>query len=171
MPVDQTLSRVREDLAAGQTGRARQRLRGLVASFPDRVEFRSLLATTYRDDGQLAEAGRWSYLDPDADPNELAAFLAAHPDPVQRVRQIRWRDAVPVEAAGPVGAARLTELRAAAEAATGGPVAWQHDRARPPAGHETVGDRLLVAGCLAGVGLVLLLACIGAVAVVRALGG
>jgi hypothetical protein len=171
VPVDQTLARVRGELAAGQTGRARQRLRGLIATFPERLEFRSMLAATYRDEGALDQAGRWSYLDPDADPAEQAAFLAAYPDPVQRVRKVRWKDGVPVEAAGPVGAARLTELRAAAETATGKPVSWQEPRARYQPGPEPVGERLLAGGCLTGLVLVLLLAIVGAVVVVRALFG
>ena len=133
VPVDDTLARIRQELAAGRTGAARQRLRGLIASFPERLEFRSMLADTYRAEGELGQAGRWSYLDPTPDPAEVSAFLATYAEPVQRMRKIRWRDAVPLDAAGPVAAARLTELRTAAEAAAGRPVSWQEPRSKVPA--------------------------------------
>ena len=171
MPIDRTLDRVHEDLSAGQVGRARQRLRGLVASFPDRLELRTMLAETYREEGQVVQAGRWSYLDEDADPVEVQAFLAAFPDPVQRMRKIRWSDAVDVGTAGPFAAARLTELRAAAERATGGPVSWQEPRLRPGEHQESTGERLVLAGCGLVVLVVLALAVVGAVVVVRALVG
>ena len=175
VPVDQTLARVREDLAAGQTGRARQRLRGLVASFPERLDLRSMLAATYRHDGDAVQAGRWSYLDAEPDPAEVAAFLAAVPDPVARVRALRWRDGVPVETAGPVAAERLTALRRAAEEATGGPVHWQQARewreAPAPTRRERLTGAVLVWSLLTALGVLLLLALVGGVVVLRWLHG
>jgi len=167
VPLDRTLARARQELAEGQTGRARQRLRGLVASFPERLELRSLLAATYRTDGDPVQAGRWSYLDEAADPAEVAAFLAAFPDPVQRMRKIRWRDAVDEASAGPFAAGRLAELRAAAEEANGGPVDWQQPRYAPRDHPDSLAGRLAVPGCLVVVALVLVLAVVGAVVVVR----
>ena len=171
MPIDRTLDRVREDLTAGQAGRARQRLRGLIASFPDRLDLRTMLAETYREEGQVVQVGRWSYLDEDADPVEVDAFLAAYPDPVQRMRKICWSDAVEVTSAGPFAARRLAELRAAAEQANGGPVSWQEPRHRPGEHQDSLGDRLATAGCGLVVLVVLALAVVGAVVVVRALAG
>ena len=171
MPIDRTLDRVHDDLAAGQTGRARQRLRGLIASFPDHLDLRTMLAETYREQGQVVQAGRWSYLDEDADPVEVQAFLTAFPDPVQRMRKICWSDAVDLGTAGPVAAARLTELRAAAEQATGAPVSWQQPRHRPGEHPDSLGDRLAMAGCGLGLLVVLALAVVGAVVVLRVLLG
>lgn len=171
MPIDQTLDRVHDDLTAGQTSRARQRLRGLIASFPDHLDLRAMLAETYREDGQVVQAGRWSFLDQDADPVEVQAFLAAFPDPVQRMRKLCWSDAVDVATAGPLAAARLTELRAAAEQANGAPVSWQQPRYRPGEHHSSRGEQLATAGCGLALLVVVALAVVGAVVVVRALLG
>jgi hypothetical protein len=171
VPIDRTLDRVREDLSAGQLGRARQRLRGLIASFPERLDLRVMLAETYREEGQVVQAGRWSFLDEDADPAEIEAFLLACPDPVQRMRKIRWSDTVDVTVAGPFAARRLTELRAAAEQATGAPVSWQQPRHRAGEHQDSLGERLATAGCGVAVLVVLVLAVVGAVVVVRALLG
>ena len=171
MPIDRTLDRVHDDLAVGQVGRARQRLRGLIASFPDRLELRTMLAETYREEGQVVQAGRWSFLDEDADPVEVRAFLTAYPDPVQRMRKVCWSDAVDVAVAGPFAAARLTELRAAAERAHGAPVSWQQPRQRPGEEQDSTGDRLAMAGCGLTLLVVLALAVVGGVVVLRALLG
>ncbi|GGB66505.1 DUF6584 family protein [Knoellia flava] len=60
------LERARADLARGDARKARDRLKGLVATFPDSVEIRGLLAEAYRRDRQFPEAGRWGYLVGDA---------------------------------------------------------------------------------------------------------
>lgn len=84
------LARVRADLAAGHTHMAVQRLRTLLATLPDDVEVRSVLASVYRQTGNLVEAGRWGFLTTDVRPSELAAFAKANPDPWQRLRLLQF---------------------------------------------------------------------------------
>jgi hypothetical protein len=84
------LARVKQDLALGHTFLATQRLRTLVAIEPDDLELRRMLATVYRQTGNLAEAGRWAFLAGDLSQAELVAFERANPDPWLRRRILRW---------------------------------------------------------------------------------
>jgi hypothetical protein len=157
MPVEDTLERVAADLAADRTGLARQRLRGLVASFPHRLDVRERLAELYRRDGDPVQAGRWSWLAADRDDTEVAAFEAAYADPFARMRALRWSGAE--AAAGPVAAARLRALREDAERSAGAPVSWDSPRREPA--RPAAGSRLVDAGCLGTLALVLALAGVG----------
>ncbi|NHC13876.1 DUF6584 family protein [Motilibacter deserti] len=114
MPVDRTLARVDADLAAGDARMATQRLRGLVASYPWRMDVRERLAAAYRMTGDAAQAGRWGYLPGVATPEELQAFAHATPDPLNRMRALRW--AAAEDSAEPDVRARLRRLRDEAEA-------------------------------------------------------
>jgi hypothetical protein len=129
---------------------ARQRLRGLVGSFPARLDARELLAETYRRDHEHAQAGRWSYLSPEPDPEEIAAFERTYADPFARMRALHWRG--PEDDAGPVAAARLRALRAQAETISGATVAWES--ARRPDPPRTLEDRVVELGC-AGIAAIL----------------
>jgi len=82
---------VRQDLAAGRTYPATQRLRTLLASYPDDLDIYRLLAAVYRQTGNFAEAGRWAFLTEDLRTEELTAFIHANPDPWARLRLIRWQ--------------------------------------------------------------------------------
>ena len=84
------LARVKQDLALGHTFLATQRLRTLVAIEPDDFELRHMLASIYRQTGNLAESGRWAFLSGDATDAELAAFERANPHPWLRRRMLRW---------------------------------------------------------------------------------
>lgn len=69
------LERVEGDLARGDVRKARDRLKGLLNTYPHDLEVRRLLAEAYRRDRQLPEAGRWGYLvGPDASDRERDAF-------------------------------------------------------------------------------------------------
>jgi hypothetical protein len=69
------LERARADLARGDARKARDRLKGLVATYPEDLEVRRLLAEAYRRDRQFPEAGRWGYLfGPHASGREREAF-------------------------------------------------------------------------------------------------
>lgn len=124
MAENETQHRIAEDLAAGNVAMARQRLRGLVGSYPDRQDLRLQLADLYRQEGHAGQAGRWSFLADDADPQELAAFARDYPDPVLRMRVVGWRS--PESDATPVVAARLAQLRQEAERAEGRSLSWEH---------------------------------------------
>ncbi|KJY26650.1 MULTISPECIES: DUF6584 family protein [unclassified Streptomyces] len=127
MTVETTLVKVDADLRAGRIPVARQRLRGLVASYPADLTARQRLAEVYRLYGESAEAGRWAYLDVDRDPGETAAFEARHPDPLDRMVAVAWRgpeESAPTDTAR----ARLAGLREAASAQAGRPIHWHHVR-------------------------------------------
>lgn len=146
MPVDKTLARADADAAAGRMPLARQRLRGLVGSVPHRVDVRERLAELYRSEGDLAQAGRWSYLSERADPREVAAFERAYPDPVQRMRALAWRGEE--DAAGEHAARRLREVRTAAERDVGARLRWEDPRRPERPGSWRERERAGEAGCV-----------------------
>ncbi|GGQ82932.1 DUF6584 family protein [Streptomyces pilosus] len=151
MPLTVTLARVDADLAAGRVPVARQRLRGLVSSYPTDLALRRRLAEVYRLYGEPAEAGRWMYLEEDRDEGETAAFEARYRTPPERMRALAWRGA---EGLAPSGFAveQLTAVRAACSEALGRPVDWDSvPSARddgPEAGGGGLSGFLVGAGCL-----------------------
>jgi hypothetical protein len=143
------LARVKTDLALGHTYTAIQRLRTLLAVDPDDLELHQLLASVYRQTGNLVEAGRWSFLTKDARPEELAAFERANPDPWLRLRLVRWAGD-PRTLPDPAARARLWALRQAAER-SGPPDRWNHDEGAPQ-NHSTKVPCLFVAVALVTIG-------------------
>ncbi|MGW1543023.1 DUF6584 family protein [Streptomyces sp. NPDC002309] len=157
MPLRDTLARVDADLAAGRVPLARQRLRGLVSSFPGDLTLRRRLAEVYRLYGEPAEAGRWMYLEQDRDPAETSAFETRHLTPQQRMRALAWRGP---ESLAPTAFAReqLAAVRAACSEAMGRPVDWD----TVPSGWREDYKRRPLADFLAGTGcLVAVLVCLG----------
>ncbi|MFH8471699.1 DUF6584 family protein [Streptomyces sp. NPDC018000] len=123
MALKETLERVDADLAAGRVPMARQRLRGLVSSYPHCPALRRRLADIYRMYGDPAEAGRWTYLEEDRLPDEVAAFKKRYSDPVRRMRALAWQGAESA-ADSPFTAEQLATVRTAASKALGRPVTW-----------------------------------------------
>ncbi|MEU6370026.1 DUF6584 family protein [Streptomyces sp. NPDC046931] len=152
MPLRDTLARVDSDLAAGRVPVARQRLRGLVSSFPNDLMLRRRLAEVYRLYGEPAEAGRWMYLEQDRDAAETSAFEARYRTAPQRMRALSWHGP---ESLAPSDFAReqLAAVRAASSRVMGRPVDWD----TLPSGCEADGkgggfaDFLAGAGCLVAV--------------------
>lgn len=161
---ERTLAKVEEDLRSGDTTMAYTRLNSFLQSQPRELAARERLADLYRRDGNLVEAGRWSYLSADRDADEVAAFeRACGRNPVRIMRALQWRgfeDAAATEAARQ----RLIEVRERAEAKARKKLDWS-SRGRgtePPWWKEGAP----VIGCFV-VGLLLLaLTVIGAVTVV-----
>ncbi|MET7622003.1 DUF6584 family protein [Streptomyces sp. NPDC005408] len=123
MTLVETLARVDADLAAGRVPLARQRLRGLVSSFPQDLTLRRRLAEVYRLYGEPAEAGRWMYLEADRDPAETSAFEERFSTPLRRMRALAWRD--PESLAGTAFAAeQLAAVRKASSDYVSRPVNW-----------------------------------------------
>ncbi|MEX0173170.1 DUF6584 family protein [Streptomyces sp. LMG1-1-1.1] len=134
MSQQNTLARVDADLAAGRVPMARQRLRGLVSSFPHDLELRRRLAEVYRLYGDAAEAGRWTYLEEDRRADETAAFEERYGSPGWRMKALAWRG--PESLAATVFAEeQLTALRTARAEERGRPVDWDD-----PASYEDDGD-------------------------------
>jgi hypothetical protein len=115
--VEITLSKVDADLAAGDLAMACRRLRGLVASFPDRLDLRERLAHIYRLRGDLTQAGRWSYLASERNAREIEAFEKSTIDPLQRMHVLMW-PAEPEDATTPTARQRLAALLDDARART-----------------------------------------------------
>jgi len=93
MPVEATLHRAAEELTLGDLAsvlRARQRLAGLVGSYPTRLDLRDKLAAVYRLLGNTVQAGRWSYLSEVRDDAELWAFEHAYKTPMARLTALNW---------------------------------------------------------------------------------
>jgi hypothetical protein len=123
MPLRETLARVDEELAVGRVPSARQRLRGLVSSFPQDLTLRCRLAEVYRLYGDAAEAGRWMYLDEDRNADETAAFEARYGSPRRRMKALAWHGPE-TEAATAFAEGQLTAVRAACAEELGRPVDW-----------------------------------------------
>ena len=104
------LDRVAADLAAGRTTPAIQRLSSLVAAHPTDLDLRRRLAAAYRLVGNPVQAGRWGYLNADADPAETGAFERAYPSILRRLRELRWPAGG--QAATEFARARLADLGA-----------------------------------------------------------
>ncbi|MFE5089121.1 DUF6584 family protein [Streptomyces sp. NPDC056638] len=124
MALKETLEHVDADLAAGRVPMARQRLRGLVSSYPHYPALRRRLADIYRMYGDPAEAGRWTYLEEDRLPEEVAAFEKRYRDPVRRMRALAWQGAESA-AGSPFAEEQLAIVRTAASKALGYPVTWE----------------------------------------------
>ncbi|MDX3309082.1 hypothetical protein P1S61_08220 [Streptomyces sp. ME08-AFT2] len=158
MPLRETLARVDADLAAGRVPVARQRLRGLVSSFPYDLTLRRRLAEVYRLYGDAAEAGRWMYLEEDHDADEAAAFEARYGSPGLRMKALAWRGPEAM-AATSFAEGRLVAVRTACAEEFGHPVAWDDpasyrddlvETCEGPSQPWSVGGVLAGAGCLVG---------------------
>ncbi|CAL9351367.1 hypothetical protein SUDANB95_00470 [Actinosynnema sp. ALI-1.44] len=152
-----TLLKAAEELRRGDLAsvlRARQRLAGLVATYPDRLDLRERLAAVYRVLGDPAQAGRWSYLSEVRDEAEVAAFERAYRTPRARLAALNW---VSGEHTTETARVRLAALRAAVSEQLRAELAVTDDR-----------DSSWVANVLVLLGLVVVLLCfvIGAVTVV-----
>jgi hypothetical protein len=146
--VERTLRRVDEDLRNGDLVMARTRLRDQVRSLPQRLDLRERLAEVYRLEGDVAQAGRWSFLAEKRDPAELEAFTRAYRrDPETLMQAIAWRGDEG-DATTEVARERLTELRTLAESKTGRPLGWS-DKPYEPA-TSSWSDRVVGFGCVVG---------------------
>ncbi|NKQ23046.1 DUF6584 family protein [Streptomyces galbus] len=152
MPLTETLARVDADLAAGRVPVARQRLRGLVSSFPDDLTVRRRLGEVYRLYGDPAEAGRWMYLEEDRDAAETSAFEARYRTAPQRMRALAWQGPES-RAATAFARERLAAVRAECSDAMGRPVDWDSvpSAERADGRNSAVADSLAGAGCLLAV--------------------
>lgn len=154
MPLRETLARADADLAAGRVPVARQRLRGLISSFPHDLTLRRRLAEVYRLYDDAAEAGRWMYLEEDRNADETAAFEARYGSPGWRMKALAWHGPE-AKAATTFAQGQLVAVRTACAEKLGHPVDW----ANPPSyqddlggEHEAPTEPWTVGGVLAGVG-------------------
>lgn len=147
---------MKRDLAAGQTYLATQRLRTLAANQPDDLDIYRLLASVYRQTGNLAEAGRWGFLTDEVRPAELEAFARVHANPWSRLRLLRWTGD-PATLADDTIRQRLAVLVDEAEE-SGPPEIWAGSYRAPGRSHGTAfpclftAVTLIVVAALAAIG-------------------
>jgi hypothetical protein len=151
------IARVKHDLDQGHTYRAIRRLRTYLANDPHNMEIRELLAEVYRGTGNAVEAGRWSFLAAEVDPDERAAFERANPSAWLRLRMLHF-SADPASLPPPARD-RLRVLTVQAER-IGPPPIWrgpvEPDEPRPPGNTLPclfVAIALTVLAALVGIGL------------------
>src|SRR5512141_217310 len=69
MALDRTLKSIEDNIRAGDLGKARDRLHGLISSYPDNLELREQLAAVYWRLQMPEMAGRYWYLEEEKDPD------------------------------------------------------------------------------------------------------
>ena len=150
-----TRERIEAEIAAGKLGIARDRLHGLVVSYPDDASLRSRLGDVYWKLGYPVEAGRFWFLDAPLDREKQAAvdlFVeSCNSHPVKILRRLKLSSDLPgLEAEART---RLEDLLSRA-GATLPPV-------ETPAAETRDASSLWIIGCLVVFLLVLSLAIIG----------
>ncbi|MFJ9041238.1 DUF6584 family protein [Streptomyces sp. NPDC102406] len=153
MPRRETLARVDADLDAGRVPVARQRLRGLISSFPHDLTLRRRLGEVYRLYDDAAEAGRWMYLEQDRNADETAAFEARYSSARQRMKALTWHGPE-ANAATTFAQRQLAVVRTACAEELGRPVDWTEPASYrdEPGAEAASSERWTVGGVLAGVG-------------------
>lgn len=73
MSLEETLYTIETDIDMGDYGKARDRLHGLIATYPNNLELRRKLGNIYWELKYPAKAGRYWYLDRDKNPGMLEA--------------------------------------------------------------------------------------------------
>jgi hypothetical protein len=73
MPIEQTQKKVEQDIASGDYGKARDRLHGLISTYPNDLALRRKLGEVYWQLQYPAMAGRYWYLEEDKSPEMVTA--------------------------------------------------------------------------------------------------
>jgi hypothetical protein len=93
---EETLKKVERDIASGDLGKARDRLHGLLATFPGDLSLRRRLGDLYALLHEPAMAGRYWYLEESPSPAMEAACRtferSCGDDPVQILRTLKFRE-------------------------------------------------------------------------------
>lgn len=95
MSIESTLKKVEADISAGDLGHARQRMHGLIATYPERLDLRPRLAEIYWQLEYPAMAGRYWYLVEANQPHQrqaVARFEAEFgQDPLRILQALKLR--------------------------------------------------------------------------------
>jgi len=93
---EETLQKIERDIASGDLGKARDRLHGLLATYPCDLSLRRRLGDLYALLHEPAMAGRYWYLEESPSPAMEAAWRtferSCGDDPVQIVRALKFRE-------------------------------------------------------------------------------
>lgn len=169
---EETLNRIESDIASGDYGKARDRLHGLIATYPDALALRRRLGDVYAQLQHPAMAGRYWYLEEGRSPGMDAACRAFEQscgdDPVQMLLALKFRG--DVEAIADTFAGRtllaLQERAKAEQDCTIGFGKRGRDKYQY-ASQQTAMSKWLLAGCLLGALASLGLMVVGLVSVIQ----
>ncbi len=107
MPLDQTLKKIDQEIAASDYGKARERLHGLLSTYPDDLMLRRKLGEVYWKLHYIQRAGCYWYLEEEKTPEMLSACRsferACGHDPLKILLALKFRgnvDAIQGEFAG-----------------------------------------------------------------------
>jgi hypothetical protein len=143
---EETLQKIERDIAAGDLGKARHRLHGLLATFPRDLSLRRRLGDLYALLHEPAMAGRYWYLEESPSPAMEAACRtferSCGDDPVQILRALKFRE----DPAQLGEAARQRLLALQEEARREGYRPFPSPRSGRPSGRGSSG--WLLAGCV-----------------------
>ncbi|HBY07577.1 MAG TPA: DNA helicase [Chloroflexi bacterium] len=76
MPIEQTLDKIQQDMATGDYGKARDRLHGLLSTYPENLALRRQLGEIYWQLHYPTMAGRYWYLEEDKSAKMVTAVKA-----------------------------------------------------------------------------------------------
>ena len=176
MSVERTLERVARDLAAGDLGKARDRLHGLIAARPADLDLRRRLGSVYWELRHPSMAGRYWFLEEDKSPEMAAAVRAFEREcggnPVSMLRALKFRgDVDALDSPFAREALRGLQRRAGSEYGFRYVFGLAGGRGAGPRGpgKETLADKLSSLGCLLALALAAALMIIGLVTVVRSM--
>ena len=92
---EKALNRIESDIASGDYGKARDRLHGLIATYPDAFDLRRMLGDVYWQLQYPAMAGRYWYLEEHRSPGMATACRAFEEscgdDPMQILLALKFR--------------------------------------------------------------------------------
>ena len=167
MSLDDSLRRVDHDIAAGDTGRARDRLHGLISTYSDNLDLRRRLGEVYWKLRDPAMAGRYWYLEENQSVDMLSARKtferSCGGNPVKMLLAIKYRggmqrikdthaESVLLDLQRRAGSERRIHIKIEGR----GRGRYQY---LPPKGYQLAIGSLQVIGCL----LVVILAIVGSV--------
>jgi hypothetical protein len=169
---ERTLSRIDAEIAAGDLGKARDRLHGLIATYPNALELRLKLGDVYWQLKYPAMAGRYWYLAEEKTPAMTEACRAFEKscgnDPLQMLLALKFRGEFETIRDTSAGRSLLAlqkqvndQRRQRIELGRRGREKYGESR------FSGAGGKLLLAGCSVGALIALVLMVAGLVAIVQ----
>ncbi len=171
MPLEETLAKVRREIESGDLGKARDRLHGLITTYPADLRLRSELGRVYWLLREHAMAGRYWYLDPETTPDMEQARGAFEVDRGDDARlmfnAIRFRCGLDRVDPSAHGKYRALAARAGVEVQehSGLPGHKRHGAPRT----SRIGPVVFQYGCMTLLATIAVLAIIGLLSIVRAI--
>lgn len=164
MPKHETLDKVEQEILEGKLGVARDRLHGLITTYPEDISLRSRLGDVYWALGYPELAGQWWFLDDDLTDDKREAVRAfakvcsQDADAMMRALKLGELDVEVAERA----ASRLAEFGDEPEFSP-------EDLKFRPKKPAVQSDMFFACGCVAAAILILALAVVGLVSLLRLL--